>query len=80
MSTTAYTLIDSIHNLELIAKGDYFARANHGQHYLIAGSLGEIQAAAAAARADGHVVDSQVHRSLTGSDEAEQASVPCGRC
>ena len=75
-----FTLIDSIHDLDQITKGTYFAHANDGQHYLIADSLAAIQDAAVAARADGHAVDARVSRSLTDADEDEYASIDCGSC
>ena len=75
-----YILIDSIHELDQINTGTYFARANDGQHFLIADSLAEIQAAALAARADGHSVDPSVSRSQTDADAEERASVGCGSC
>lgn len=75
-----YTLIDSIHQIDQINKGTYFARANDGAHYLVADSLAEIQVAAVSARADGHTVDTPVSRSQTDAEDEEQLSVSCGSC
>ena len=74
----SYALIDAIHQNDQINEDTYFAAANDGQHILIADSLAELQAAAQAAREDGHKISSEAFRSLTDSDCEEQGSVRCG--